>query len=81
MEPIRVSKSGVIVSVIDPELSLGRLIYLIKYEYPAVENDDIKIVNKGKLLQDNEKKLIDLGVSVNRDRLIVVPATIWNKFN
>ena len=65
MEPIIVSKSGVIVTAIDPELSLGRLIYLIKDQYPAVENDDIKIVNKGELLQGNEQKLEQMRMTVD----------------
>lgn len=80
MYPLRINKLGVILTAIDPEISLGRLIYLIKDEYPQIENKEIKIVNKGKVLEDNDKKLSDLGVSVNKDRLIVIPATIWNFF-
>ncbi len=80
MYPLRINKSGVILTAIDSEISLGRLIYLIKDEYPQIENEKIKIINKGKVLQDNDKKLSDLGVSVNKDRLIVIPATIWKFF-
>jgi len=80
MYPLRINKSGVISTPIDPEISLGRLIYLIKDEYPQIENEEIKIINKGKVLQDNDKKLSDLGVSVNKDRLIVIPASIWKFF-
>ena len=80
MYPLRINKLGVILTAIDPEISLWRLIYLIKDEYPQIENKEIKIVNKGKVLEDNDKKLSDLGVSVNKDRLIVIPSTIWNFF-
>ena len=51
---------GIIISVLDPELSLGRLIYLIKDNYPNVSNDDIKIMNKGQILVDNDKSLSNL---------------------
>ena len=73
--------NGIIYSALDHELSLGRLIYLIKDTYPQVADDDIKIINKGEVLSENDKKLSDLGVSVNRDRLRVVPASIWKKFD
>ena len=74
-------RDGAICSILDHELSLGRLIYLIKDFYPQVADDDIKIINKGELLIGNDKKLSELGVSVNLDRLRVIPATIWNKFD
>lgn len=74
-------KDGTICSVIDHELSLGRLIYLIKDAYPQVADDEIKIINNGCLLSGNDKKLSDLGVSVNVDRLRVIPATSWKKFD
>ena len=74
-------RDGVICSSLDHELSLGRLIYLIKDFYPQVADDDIKIINKGELLSGNDKKLSELGVSVNLDRLRVIPATIWKKFD
>jgi uncharacterized ubiquitin-like protein YukD len=74
-------KDGVICSAIDHELSLGRLIYLIKDAYPQVADDDIKIINKGHLLSGNDEKLSDLGVSINVDRLRVIPATSWKKFD
>ena len=74
-------RDGVICSILDHELSLGRLIYLIKTSYPQVEDDDIKIINKGELLRENDSKLSDQGVSVNVDRLRVIPATFWKKFD
>jgi hypothetical protein len=74
------SNDGYICSILDSDLTLGRLIYLIKYDYPQVEDDNIQIINKGILLKENDKKLSELGVSVNIDRLRVIPATIWNKF-
>jgi uncharacterized ubiquitin-like protein YukD len=74
-------KDGVICSIIDHELSLGRLIYLIKDAYPQVVNDEIKIINNGHLLSGNDEKLSDLGVSINVDRLRVIPATSWKKFD
>ena len=81
MEKIYVSpKNGTICSALDNDLTLGRLIYLIKFDYPQVENDDVKIVNKGELLNDNSKTLIELGVLVNIDKLRVLPVTIWKKF-
>ena len=49
MYPLRINKSGVILTAIDSEISLGRLIYLIKDEYPQIENEEIKIINKGKI--------------------------------
>ena len=80
MYPLHISKSGIISSPIDPEISLGRLLYLIKDEYPQIQDQEIKIINKGEVLQDNDKKLSDLGVSVNKDRLRVIPVTIWKFF-
>ena len=80
MDQIRVSNSGIILTAIDSELSLGRLIYIIKEQYPQIADEDIKIINKGEILHDNDKKLSDMGVSVNVDRLRVVPASVWNKF-
>lgn len=73
------SNNGFICSILDSDLTLGRLIYLIKFNYPQVEDDEIQIINKGKVLDDDEKRLSDLGVLVNIDRLIIIPATIWKK--
>lgn len=80
MYDICVTSTGFIFSVLDVDLTLNRLIYLIKIKYPQVENDEIKIVNKGELLVGGEEKLTDLGVKINIDRLRIVPATIWHKF-
>lgn len=73
MYTLYINNSGIISSLIDPEISLGRLIYLIKEEYPKIKDEEIKIVNKGELLENKDKKLSDLGVSVNKDRLTVIP--------
>jgi hypothetical protein len=81
MEKIYInSNDGCICSALDYDLTLGRLIYLIKYDYPQVENDDFKIINKGIILTDNEKTLTEQGVSINVDRLRIVPVKIWKKF-
>lgn len=80
MYPLQIKKTGIISSPIDSEISLGRLIYLIKDEYPQIADEEIKIVNKGEVLQNNDKKLSDLGVSVNKDRLRVLPVSIWKFF-
>lgn len=72
--------NGCISAVLETDLTLGRLIYLIKYDYPQVENENVQIINKGRLLTDNDKQLSELGVIVNFDKLRVVPATIWKKF-
>jgi uncharacterized ubiquitin-like protein YukD len=82
MDPLFINhKDGVICSRLDPEISLGRLIYLIKDTYPKVSKDDIKIINNGQLLTNNEQSLSNLDVQVNIDRLRVIPATSWKKFN
>jgi len=82
MDPLYINHTnGIIFSALEHELSLGRLIYLIKEAYPQVADDDIKVINKGQLLSENDKKLSELGVSVNHDRLRVVPASIWKKFD
>lgn len=75
------NKNGVINSLLDYDLSLERLIFLIKKNYPQIEDELILVINKGVVLQDYNKKLSEQGVNVNIDRLRVIPATIWNKFS
>lgn len=65
MESISICKSGFILTTIETELSLGRLIYIIKEQFPKIAEEEIKILNKGQVLQGNEKILKDLGVSGN----------------
>ena len=72
--------NGTICSMLDYDITLGDLTQMIKDHYPLVASDDIKIIWKGTYLSGNEKKLSDLEVNVNSDKLRVGPASCWPKF-
>jgi hypothetical protein len=79
MEKIYISKNGFICSPLSHDITLGNLIDIIKNEYPLLEHDEIKILRNGIVLIDNDKKLTDLGVSVNKDVLRIIPVSLWSK--